>query len=353
MKSLDSPVHLPRLRKSKEEEIKKEDVKKSESKIKLLELLAMTKRSEIGTGTTKPESISTKEVKQGLAILEQSQSPMMRHLNPKAWDNMLSNRFDKPNGVKLSSRTTLTHRRLRREHSNDEAWDTGLSTSLRRTNFPSTKRKKNMDYLNFYSYNNAYSEFRPNTDEREVDRAALEEESKKVFMIINSFGGSVGNGVTIHDALQFIKAGSLTLALGVAASAASVALGGGTIGERYITEGCHVMIHQPEGEIKGQASDVWIDTQEILKIRLEVAEIYSLATYRPKHKILHDLDRDFYLDALGTVRYGLADEIATNDVIHDIIQMTGRAWENSDKKQERLLAIRVENQMNNATQIQN
>nr|ALO21056.1 proteolytic subunit 2 of clp protease [Lobochlamys segnis] len=81
---------------------------------------------------------------------------------------------------------------------------------------------------------------------KQTERLLQEEESKKVFVIINSFGGSVGNGITVHDALQFIKAGSLTLALGVAASAASLVLAGGTIGERYVTEGCHSMIHQPE-----------------------------------------------------------------------------------------------------------
>jgi len=175
---------------------------------------------------------------------------------------------------------------------------------------------------------------------KQTERALQDEESKKVFMIINSFGGSVGNGITVHDALQFIKAGSLTLALGVAASAASLALAGGTIGERYVTEGCHVMIHQPEGGLSGQASDIWIDSQEIMKIRLDVAEIYSLSTYRPRHKILRDLDRDFYLTATETIHYGLADEIATNEVMHDIIEMTSKVWDYHDTQQQRLLESR-------------
>ena len=178
-------------------------------------------------------------------------------------------------------------------------------------------------------------------------------ESKKVFVIINSFGGSVGNGITVHDALQFIKAGSLTLGLGVAASAASLALAGGTIGERYVTEGCHVMIHQPEGGIQGQASDIWIDSQEIMKIRLDVAEIYSLATYRPRHKILRDLDRDFYLTATETIQYGLADEIATNEVMHEIIEMTSKVWDIHDAKQQRLLETRDNNTSGLDTQGQN
>jgi len=188
---------------------------------------------------------------------------------------------------------------------------------------------------------------------KQTERALIEEESKKVFVIINSFGGSVGNGVTVHDALQFIKAGSLTLALGVAASAASLALAGGTIGERYVTEGCHVMIHQPESSLQGQASDIWIDSQEIMKIRLDVAEIYSLSTYRPRHKILRDLDRDFYLTATETIQYGLADEVATNSVMSQIIEMTSKVWDYHDSKQQRLLESRESASSGLDTQTQN
>lgn len=188
---------------------------------------------------------------------------------------------------------------------------------------------------------------------KQTERALIDEESKKVFVIINSFGGSVGNGITIHDALQFIKAGSLTLGLGVAASAASLALAGGTIGERYVTEGCHVMIHQPEGGLQGQASDIWIDSQEIMKIRLDVAEIYSLATYRPRHKILRDLDRDFYLTAMETIYYGLADEIASNEIISEVINITNKAWDFQDSKQQRLLESRESASSGMDTQTQN
>nr|WLG71279.1 ATP-dependent Clp protease proteolytic subunit [Chlorophyceae sp. KF-2023a] len=194
-------------------------------------------------------------------------------------------------------------------------------------------------YLDMDNSDASYAQLR-DYYRKQTERSLQEEESKKVFMIINSFGGSVGNGITVHDALQFIKAGSLTLALGVAASAASLALAGGTIGERYVTEGCHVMIHQPEGGLNGQASDIWIDSQEIMKIRLDVAEIYSLSTYRPRHKILRDLDRDFYLTATETIYYGLADEIATNEVMHEIIEMTSKVWDYHDGAQQRLLQSR-------------
>ena len=189
------------------------------------------------------------------------------------------------------------------------------------------------------SSNESYNEFR-DYYRKQTERSFIEEETKKVFVIINSFGGSVGNGITVHDALQFIKAGSLTLGLGVAASASSLVLAGGTIGERYVTEGCHTMMHQPESSLQGQASDIWIDSQEIMKIRLDVAEIYSLSTYRPRHKILRDLDRDFYLTAPETVAYGLADEIATNEVMSEIVEMTAKVWDVYDGKQQRLLESR-------------
>lgn len=241
-----------------------------------------------------------------------------------------------------TSQKALSQRVLKKEYMQDQTFNS----------INSQGNNASANYLDFYSYNDSFNEFK-NTKGKQNERTLQEEESKKVFLIINSFGGSVGNGITVHDALQFIKAGSLTLALGVAASAASLALAGGTIGERYVTEGCHVMIHQPEGGIQGQASDIWIDSQEIMKIRLDVAEIYSLATYRPRHKILRDLDRDFYLTATETIHYGLADEIATNEVMHEIIEMTSKVWDYHDSKQQRLLETRDSASSGLDTQAQN
>lgn len=256
--------------------------------------------------------------------------------------------FSKLNTIDNKSTTTekmLTQRQLKTAYSEDLL--SGNGTLNTRDTLGQVS-----NYLNLNSTDEAYMEFR-DYYRKQTERTFQEEESKKVFMIINSFGGSVGNGITVHDALQFIKAGSLTLGLGVAASAASLALAGGTIGERYVTEGCHVMIHQPEGGISGQASDIWIDSQEIMKIRLDVAEIYSLSTYRPRHKILKDLDRDFYLSATETIFYGLADEIATNEVMHEIIEMTSKVWDYHDSKQQKLLESRANANSGFDTQTQN
>jgi ATP-dependent Clp protease protease subunit len=242
----------------------------------------------------------------------------------------------------ITGKKALTQRELRRSYSEDY----NLKNNLTRTT-------KSRQYLNLASSEDAsYLEYR-DYYRKQTERTIQDEESKKVFMIINSFGGSVGNGITVHDALQFIKAGSMTLALGVAASAASLALAGGTIGERYVTEGCHVMIHQPESGLTGQASDIWIDSQEIMKIRLDVAEIYSLSTYRPRHKILRDLDRDFYLSATETIYYGLADEIATNETLHEIIEMTSKVWDYHDAQQQKLLETRESINSGLDTQTQN
>jgi ATP-dependent Clp protease protease subunit len=276
-----------------------------------------------------------------------SMSKLLTQLSQKSF----SEKSNTPEALFKSSEKALSQRMLRKEYTQDKTLS--MLNASKSKDSGQTLPHKSLNYLDFYSYNDSYNEFRNTQRGKQTERALQEEEAKKVFVIINSFGGSVGNGITVHDALQFIKAGSLTLGLGVAASAASLALAGGTIGERYVTEGCHVMIHQPEGGIQGQASDIWIDSQEIMKIRLDVAEIYSLATYRPRHKILRDLDRDFYLTATETIHYGLADEIATNEVMSSIIEMTSKVWDYHDTKQQRLLESRDSSSSGLDTQAQN
>nr|YP_009492171.1 proteolytic subunit 2 of clp protease [Pseudopediastrum integrum]AWI68782.1 proteolytic subunit 2 of clp protease [Pseudopediastrum integrum] len=263
----------------------------------------------------------------------------------KAQKEFFSKMQEKP--VQLSNtEKAFAQRQLRRDYSKEMSYKGNGSLLC---------SAKEANYLSLNNYETTEANYREYRDyyRKQTERSLQDEESKKVFMVINSFGGSVGNGITVHDALQFIKAGSMTLALGVAASAASLALAGGTIGERYVTEGCHVMIHQPESAISGQASDIWIDSLEIMKIRLDVAEIYSLSTYRPRHKILRDLDRDFYLTATEAVYYGLADEIATNEVLQDIMEMTSKVWDYHDSQQQKLLETRESATSGLDTQTQN
>jgi ATP-dependent Clp protease protease subunit len=335
------------------------------SKIKLLELFNTTLQNKAGEGSNKNTGMSSTGFSsqkfaarggvRGKMQGQTSQNNMPKLLNSLAQKNFLEKSLTSDNLLK-SSEKGLSQRILKKEYAQDKntigsSWSSSFSKD-----FANSGSLKPLNYLDFYSYKDSYNEFKGaqrSSGSRQADKTLQEEEAKKVFVIINSFGGSVGNGITVHDALQFIKAGSLTLGLGVAASAASLALAGGTIGERYVTEGCHVMIHQPEGGIQGQASDIWIDSQEIMKIRLDVAEIYSLATYRPRHKILRDLDRDFYLTATETIHYGLADEIATNEVMHEIIEMTSKVWDYHDSKQQRLLESRESSNSGLDTQAQN
>lgn len=260
-----------------------------------------------------------------------SNSGLTKLLNELSQQKLQNQLFDSNNLIQ-SSEKALGQRNLKREYMQDRVSSTRGSANATPFNY--------LDYNSYTGDNLDYTGRAAQLYRKQTERTLQEEESKKVFVIINSFGGSVGNGITVHDALQFIKAGSLTLGLGVAASAASLVLAGGTIGERYVTEGCHVMIHQPEGGLNGQASDIWIDANEIMKIRLDVAEIYSLSTYRPRHKILRDLDRDFYLTATETIQYGLADEVATNEVMQSIVEMTSKVWDFHDSQQQRLLESR-------------
>ena len=308
-----------------------------EPKTKLLELFNNTLKNKAGNSNNQNNDGNMNNLLMELAQKNFSEKNLM------------------PDNILKSSEKSLSQRSLRKEYVQEKFLNESLNSKIK--SYPGSpegiREVSNLNYLDFYSYKDSYNEFKNTQRIKQSERTLQEEESKKVFVIINSFGGSVGNGITVHDALQFIKAGSLTLGLGVAASAASLALAGGTIGERYVTEGCHVMIHQPEGGIQGQASDIWIDSQEIMKIRLDVAEIYSLATYRPRHKILRDLDRDFYLTATETIHYGLADEIATNEVMHEIIEMTSKVWDYHDSKQQRLLESRESSNSGLDTQAQN
>nr|YP_009492003.1 proteolytic subunit 2 of clp protease [Pediastrum angulosum]AWI68109.1 proteolytic subunit 2 of clp protease [Pediastrum angulosum] len=279
------------------------------------------------------------------SISQGAQEKLHKFQSYKAQKEFFSKMQDKQVQL-LNTEKAFTQRQLRRDYAKEMTY---ASSSQKRLELGES------NYLSLNNYETTEANYREYRDyyRKQTERSLQDEESKKVFMVINSFGGSVGNGITVHDALQFIKAGSMTLALGVAASAASLALAGGTIGERYVTEGCHVMIHQPESAISGQASDIWIDSLEIMKIRLDVAEIYSLSTYRPRHKILRDLDRDFYLTATEAVYYGLADEIATNEVLQDIMEMTSKVWDYHDSQQQKLLESRESATSGLDTQTQN
>ncbi len=210
--------------------------------------------------------------------------------------NDFSSKIASSNYFTESSEKMLSQRNLRREFTLENNFSNNFNSFDNKQidnamdSIYYNKHMKSFNYLNSsaFSENNAQSEFR-DYYRKQTERTLMDEESKKVFVIINSFGGSVGNGITVHDALQFIKAGSLTLALGVAASAASLALAGGTIGERYVTEGCHTMIHQPEcltPDHEVLTNSGWVPIAEVtLEHKVAVLDSKGVMTYEHPTKI--------------------------------------------------------------------
>jgi len=133
-----------------------------------------------------------------------------------------------------------------------------------------------------------------------------------ITIYINSPGGSVYDGLSIYDTMNMIKSNVNTICIGLAASMASILLAGGTIGHRYILPHSRVMIHQPLGGVKGQASDIIITANEITKLKNELNQILATKTGQSLDKIMKDTDRDFYMTAQEAVKYGIVDEIISN-----------------------------------------
>lgn len=136
-----------------------------------------------------------------------------------------------------------------------------------------------------------------------------EDSDKDIYMYINSPGGVVTAGLAIYDTMQFIKSKVSTICLGQAASMGALLLAAGEAGKRYALQNSRIMIHQPLGGAQGQATDIEIQTKEILRIKKVINEILCRHTKQPLKKIEKDTDRDFFLGADEAVKYGLIDEV--------------------------------------------
>ena len=136
-----------------------------------------------------------------------------------------------------------------------------------------------------------------------------EDPEKDINMYINSPGGVITAGMAIYDTMQYIKPDVSTICVGMAASMAAFLLSAGAKGKRYVLPNAEVMIHQPSGGTQGQAEDIKIAAEHILKIRGKMNRILSENTGQPLEKIEADTDRDNYLDAAEAVAYGLADKV--------------------------------------------
>jgi ATP-dependent Clp protease protease subunit len=136
-----------------------------------------------------------------------------------------------------------------------------------------------------------------------------EDPKKDISIYINSPGGVVPAGMAIYDTIQYVKADVATICIGQAASAAAILLAAGTKGKRYALPNARVMIHQVMGGAEGQATDVEIQTREILRIKKAINEILAKHTGQPVSKIEKDTDRDFYMTAAEAKKYGIIDEV--------------------------------------------
>jgi ATP-dependent Clp protease protease subunit len=138
-----------------------------------------------------------------------------------------------------------------------------------------------------------------------------ENPDKDIHLYINSPGGSVSAGLAIYDTMQFIKPDVSTLCIGQAASMGALLLTAGAKGKRFALPHSRVMIHQPLGGFSGQASDIDIHAQEILKVRDSLNQILKTHTGQSLKSIEKDTDRDNFMSAEESVKYGLIDEVLT------------------------------------------
>lgn len=139
-----------------------------------------------------------------------------------------------------------------------------------------------------------------------------EDPDKDIYLYINSPGGSITAGMAIYDTMQYIKPDVSTICVGMAASMGAFLLTAGAKGKRFALPNSEIMIHQPLGGFKGQATDISIHANRILRIKDKLNEILSERTGQPLEKIKQDVERDNFLEAYEAKEYGLIDDVITN-----------------------------------------
>ena len=139
-----------------------------------------------------------------------------------------------------------------------------------------------------------------------------EDTNKDIHLYINSPGGMVTSGLAIYDTMQYIKCDVSTICIGLAASMGAFLLAGGAKGKRYALPNAEIMIHQPSGGAKGQATEIQIAAENILKTKKRLNEILAANTGKPYETIAADTERDNYMSAQEAAEYGLIDSVITN-----------------------------------------
>jgi ATP-dependent Clp protease protease subunit len=141
-----------------------------------------------------------------------------------------------------------------------------------------------------------------------------EDSKKDIFLYINSPGGSVSSGLAIYDTMNYVSCDVSTVCIGQAASMGSFLLSSGAKGKRMILPHARVMLHQPSGGARGQATDIEIQAKEILYIKNMLNEIYSKNTGKTKKEISELLERDYFMSAENAVTFGIVDKIISKRI---------------------------------------
>jgi ATP-dependent Clp protease protease subunit len=136
-----------------------------------------------------------------------------------------------------------------------------------------------------------------------------EDPDKEIMLYINSPGGVVTSGLAIYDTMQYVRCPVSTTCLGMAASMAAVLLTAGTRGRRFALPNSRIMIHQPLGGARGQATDIEIQAREIRHLKEVITQILTDSTGKSKDQVLKDIDRDFYMGGAQAKEYGLIDDV--------------------------------------------
>ena len=140
----------------------------------------------------------------------------------------------------------------------------------------------------------------------------MEDPDKEISIYINTPGGSVTSGLAIYDTIQFVKPDVNTFCVGQATSMGAVLLAAGRPGKRFALPHARIMIHQPWGGVQGQATDISIQAQEILRLRSRIEEILAHHTKQNIDKIKKDTDRDYFMSAEEAKAYGIVDEVISS-----------------------------------------
>ena len=139
------------------------------------------------------------------------------------------------------------------------------------------------------------------------------EQNKDIFLYINSPGGEIDAGLAIYDTMNYINCDVSTICVGLCASMAAVLLGAGKKGKRYALKNSKIMIHQPLGGARGQASDIKIVADQIIKAKETINNILAEETGKSVEKIENDTNRDYYLTSQDAIEYGIIDKILVKE----------------------------------------